>query len=255
MVPRVVPERQHRVDSGVLLMLEPVVAGVQQLGRPMSTREVQADLNARLVATGRTPLTSNALRTLLKALSVTAPHRAGDPTWREPKLQAFDIGTAMQTEAKAWAPIGYRGEVPVRARSHADAVRRAALHTTTALGRPATRVEARRWLEVVQTLVERADAPSAVTEQALEVELLKADNLATYFWNATRKDGEWMAKHGCAPGRLHQVTTPFSCIGGSAVRYSVGDAPQAALAACVVEDAAIMYRFADELDSILALEG
>lgn len=229
------PDRGHREDDEVLVVLRALRAAYGRLGRPASTREVEA-------AAGRlgvpfTPDNANTVRQHLHTLCRETER--GPRAARMPKARKITIKAPSGQPTSHWLPANAEPKrlATAAARSKSAAIRLAVGRVQDVLGRPATRTEIRWWL----------DGPGV--EEAVSSALS-----SRHAGRRLGKAWEWDQRSGGEPGRLHRVVTPFTCHGGPPVRWSLGPPGQAAEALCHLDDLVSALRPADESESIRRLE-
>lgn len=120
-------------------------AGFERRGRPLTTREVQEEVERR----GQ-ELASDNPDTVRKRLEVLSrAHERGPEEFRKPRVQRLSVEATGGFPSNYWLPAGE--DVPpdeqLPPRSEAEAIRQAVTLATLDLGRPISRTELRWWLD------------------------------------------------------------------------------------------------------------
>ena len=221
-------------EDDVVLVLKALQSAYRRHGRPLSTREVDEELERKgLELENDYP---NAVRRHL--LTLCRDRERGPEGWREAKATKIDEEATTGADATFWLPAGARPRQKAPSpRSRADAVREAVGEAQRALGRPVASHELAWWLE-------------AVGEEGPIGEVLEPQRLGTDLSNTARTD----AGHKGDDGRIHTLAGPLACHGGPPKRYGLGSIDEEARALCGFEDALLAFRPDEELRGIEALE-
>lgn len=224
------------VDDDALLVLAALHHGYERLGRALSTREVDTELEH--VDGDFTNDHPDAVRKYLETL--TQPTERGPADFREPRVRRITATSMLGQQSNHWVPAEVEapdGEL-VAPRSRADAAREAVQRAGEALGRPPSMQELRWWLE----------GPGRDT---LVAQVLEPGEAGRRLSDTARADGD----HAGEPGRLQRVTTHFTCHGGQPVRWTTGELSNEARSLCELEDVLLALRVPEELRSLRGLEG
>lgn len=224
----------HREDDPVFRVLEALRAGFERRGRPLPTREVQAELERR-----GDELDSDNPDAVRRHLHTLARERVRGPEeFRDPQVVRFTATTTAGFGVNYWAPAGadLPEDPPLPPRSTAEAIRRAVDQATEDHPRPVSRTELLWWLDGHQ------DRPLQ--------ERINRDRLGTALADTRSAD----EGHQGEEGRLHVVTTPFTCHGGPDVRYTIGPAGEHGTRLCHLEDVCVALRLEEELRTLRGLE-
>lgn len=229
------PDQTQRADDEALLVLEALRSVYRRLRRPVSTREVEDELERLELPLA--PDNANTVRQHLHTLCRET--RRGPKAARKPKARKIDVDGPSGQPTSHWLPAAAepRSEATPGARSKAAAIRLVVGRVQEALGRPATRTEIRWWI----------DGPGRQTDVSRTLSARYAGRRLSDTWRWDRKaDGE--------AGRLHPVSTPLTCHGGPPVRWSLGPPSLDDAALAHLEDLVAALRPADESESIRRLE-
>jgi hypothetical protein len=227
------PVLQDAVDD-VILVLRALRSVSRRRARPVTTREVSAELERlglKLQATH-----ANAVRTCLQTLS--RPRTRGPNAWRGRKAVAIRTRSSAGVQTVLWRPVRSthhaRGGV---VRSMADAVRTLVDLATPRLGFAINPAELQLFARV------EPDVPAAHTLRPSELRGLLRD--------VARADARYP---GSNRRRLTAHATVATCHGGPDTRYGLGDQSLEQTAAAELGDALTQIRPAREIASLQALD-
>lgn len=229
------PDRTQRKDDEVLLVLQALRSVYGRRGRPVSTREVEDEID-RL----ELPLDPNNANTVRQHLHTLCRQTTRGPrAARRPKARKITATGPSGQPTSHWAPANAepKKKATAAARSKAAAIRIVVGRVQEALGRPATRTEVRWWL----------DGPGSQDDIGRTISSRHAGRRLSDTWS-------WDRKAEGQAGRLHQVSTALSCHGGAPVRWSLGPPGPNGERRCHLEDLVAVLRPADESESIRRLE-
>lgn len=231
-------EKAHREEDDAVIVLEALWRAYRRLERALSTREV-----AQEVERGERELSSDHPDAVKKRLETLARRTERGPEGsQEPKVVRIKATSALGHASNHWLPAGVpEADRPAREvvapGSKADALRRAVASAKEELGRPIAKPELRWWLE----------SPAA---PGVLADALASNRLGRRLSDTGGTDRE----HPGEAGRLHAVTTRFTCHGGAPVRWTVGPPTDREEALCRLEDATVALQVPDEVRSIQGLE-
>jgi hypothetical protein len=235
----------EREDDDARIVLAALQAAHGELQRPLSTREI-AQAVRRRAGDDHPSLQSTSQNAVRKCLETLARERSrGAEAFRTPQVRRITVETAIGRPSAYWVPAATEGTDPALLghkdtlvpRSRAEAARRAVGWASAQLGRPVTKSEL-RWSLMT---AESAEAAS---------ELLRRDALGAALTDAAHGDRASVGQ----PGRLHAISTRFTCHGGLPPRYSTEPPSEWTATLCEFEDTLLALRVADEFRSIKALE-
>jgi hypothetical protein len=174
-------------------------------------------------------------RLLLDAL--TRPSTRGALAWREPKLEARSVTTLDGLARTLWRPAGTSvpdGRTPV---SGADMAMEAVARTEEILGLPPSRPHVLLW-----------GATHAESDTVAEC-LMKRGGLGRALEQLSE---ERVQRHVHGKGNWRVIPTPLISSGDAPERYTLKPVEGDVLAALELEDRLMMFRPADELESLSA---
>lgn len=229
-------------DDDALTVLTALRHALEDTGRDsVSTEDVSRSLD-RLGLT-LTSTDVNAVRVRLRTLSRT--RRRGVESWTAPRVRCSETTTVSGRRLLRWSladglDISAVAPPTSRPETAADAVRELVRHVQVLLGRPVFRRELQWWLE--------ANATDVVARHTFDFLADGGQTLSALLASTTRFDAR-----RSGPGRLERVALEFTCHGGGAPRFWVGELTPEATRMALVEELANGLRLADELAAIEVL--
>lgn len=219
-------------DDDALLVHRAVRSGFKRLRRPLSTREVAAELKRLgLSLESQSP---NAVKKYLETLS--RGRIRGARGFRAPRVRRVGSEAISGAPAAFWVPARSETSGGIAPRSAADAVRAAVGHATSELGRPVSVTELRWWMHTAQAWPVHVGVLDRTTLGRVLADTASADR-----------------RYENHPRRLHLCPTWWTSYGGQPQRYCLGPPSEEQVIACEFTDMLEVLRPADELESIAGL--
>lgn len=229
--------RDSVVDRGGIggdaeAILDALRSAHRRLRRPVSTREVSAELVRRAVQ-----LESDDRNVVRKRLGSLATERQRGPAaGKTPKVRRIDEKSSASRPVTYWEPAGADVGGRRQPRSRAEAIREAIGEATQELGRPVSRTELRWWIDAHENR-----HPAA--------ELLNRERLSADLSDTAKADRRYVGE----AGRVHRVSSALACHGGAPERYTLGSPTPDDSGVCALLDAIYAYQPAAEMAEIEVL--
>lgn len=228
----------HEADEptdDVVVVLKAVRRGYERLDRALSTGEVTDEIER-----GGESLQSDDPNAVKKRLDTLSRRTERGPEGTQaPRVRRIEATSMLGQPSNHWVPAGVDAPAKelIAPRSKADAIRQFVGLAEEDIGRPPSRAELHWWLE-------SPAAPDPLCS------VLDTDTLGTRLSDTGRRD---QARTG-EKGRLQEVSSPLACDGGAPRRWTLQKVDSADQALSELADTLHLYRVAEELRSVRALQ-